>query len=174
MSTRGHVAVKEEGKYKYIYNHSDSYIDHLGIILYKHYNNAERAKALIAGGNTGSIYKNIENTANSYAEHCSRPIEQRGTVFEYRERHWKDNGNIVTWDECKAIETEDIDEVLGEEFNYIFDVEKGKWYIAYWNDKYNLRDLEEVLHSKKLLEQLFSDMYVEKYLPKFYEKCLNA
>ena len=31
MSTRGHVAIKENGKYKYIYNHHDSYIDGLGL-----------------------------------------------------------------------------------------------------------------------------------------------
>lgn len=174
MSTRGHVAIKENGKYRYIYNHSDSYIDHLGIILYKYYNNTERVKALIDGGNTGSIYKNLENTANSYTEHRSRQIDQRGTVFEYRERHWEGNDCVVTWDECKAIETEDISEVLGEEFTYIFDTEENKWYIAYYCDKYQLRDLEEILHSKELLEKLFADRYIEKYLPEFYEKCLNA
>ena len=38
MSTRGHIAIKENGKYKYIYNHHDSYIDGLGITLYKYYN----------------------------------------------------------------------------------------------------------------------------------------
>ena len=31
MSTRGHVGIKENGKYTYIYNHHDSYIDGLGI-----------------------------------------------------------------------------------------------------------------------------------------------
>lgn len=37
MSTRGRIAIKENGKYTYIYNHCDSYIDGLGIILYKFY-----------------------------------------------------------------------------------------------------------------------------------------
>lgn len=48
MSTRGHVAIKENGKYKYIYNHHDSYIDGLGITLYKYYKDANKVKELIA------------------------------------------------------------------------------------------------------------------------------
>ena len=54
------------------------------------------------------------------------------------------------------------------------DVEDNRWYFAYWNDEYKLRDLEKTLHSKELLENLFSEMYVERYLPEFYNKCLNA
>ena len=47
MSTRGHIAIKENGKYKYIYNHHDSYIDGLGITLYKYYKNVNKVKELI-------------------------------------------------------------------------------------------------------------------------------
>lgn len=176
MSTRGHVAIKENEKYRYIYNHHDSYIDGLGITLYKHYNNADTVRALIGLGNTSSIYNTIENTANSYREHLDRPLEDRGTVAYFREsKRWEDYCSYeVTWEECEALETEDVSEVLGEEFTYIFDVEENKWYMAYDDDKYQLRDLEEVIHSKELLEKLFSDMYYQEYLPKFYEKCLNA
>lgn len=176
MSTRGHVAIKENGKYKYIYNHHDSYIDGLGITLYKHYNNADAVRTLIGLGNTSSIYNTIENTANSYREHLDRPMEERGTVAYFREsKRWEDYCNYeVTWEECEALETEDVSEVLGEKFTYIFDVEENKWYMAYDDDKYQLRDLEEVLHSEELLKKLFSNMYYKEYLPKFYEKCLNA
>lgn len=176
MSTRGHVAIKEKGKYRYIYNHSDSYIEGLGITLFQHYNTAEKVRELIALGNTASIYNTIENTAESYREHLDRPAEERGTVAEYREsKRWKDLNNYeVTWEECAALETEDISNVLGQDFTYVFDVAENKWYVAYWNDKFQLRELENVLHSKDLLEKLFADMYVESYLPTFYEKCLNA
>lgn len=118
----------------------------------------------------------IENTANSYREHLDGPLEERGTVANFREsKRWKDYYNYeVIWEECEAIETEEFSEVLGEEFTYIFDVKENKWYVAYCNDKFQLRDLEEVLYSKELLEKLFSDMYYEEYLPEFYEKCLNA
>lgn len=180
MSTRGHVAIKENGKYRYIYNHNDSYIDGLGITLYKHYNNVDKVRALIELGNTSSIYNTVENTANSYTEHLDRPSEERGTVAKFREcERWEDYCHYeVSWEECKPIETENISEVLGAElgaeFTYIFDADVNKWYVAYNGDKYQLRYLEEVLHSKELLEKLFSDMYYKTYLPEFYEKCLKA
>ena len=41
-------------------------------------------------------------------------------------------------------------------------------------DGYKLRDLEKTLHSKKLLEKLFSDVYTKEYLQRFYDECLNA
>lgn len=47
MSTRGRIAIKENGKYTYIYNHCDSYIDGLGIILYKFYKDVNK----VNGGN---------------------------------------------------------------------------------------------------------------------------
>lgn len=144
MSTRGHVGIKENGKYTYIYNHHDSYIHGLGITLYQHYKDVDKVRELIAFGNTSSI----------------------GSTVEGSERCELGDG--------KPIETEYLSDVLGEDFTYIFDVEENRWYVAYWKDKYILRDLKAVLHSKTLLEKLFSEMYTEEYLPTFYEKCLNA
>lgn len=176
MATRAHIAIKENETYKYIYNHCDSHIDNLGIKLYQYYNSAEASKALVELGNTDSIYNTLENTATSYREHLDRPSEKRGTVAHFREsKKWNDFCNYeMDWEECKPIETENISEVLTEEFTYIFDVEKNKWLIAYDNDQYQIRDLEEVLHTKELLEKIFSVMYVDEYLPEFYEKCLKA
>lgn len=64
--------------------------------------------------------------------------------------------------------------IMIEEYLYIFDIKKSKWYIGYWRDNYNLRSLESVLHSKKLLEQLFSEEYTEEYMLEFHKRCLNA
>ena len=176
MSTRGHVAIKENGKYRYIYNHHDSYIDGLGITLYQHYKDANKVRELIALGNTSSIGATVEERGSrTYREHLDKPLEERGTVAAFRDiNRWEDCSEHCEWEEEKPIETEYLSDVLGEEFTYIFDVEENKWYIAYRNDKYTLRDLETVLHSKVLLEKLFSEMYIKEYLPVFYEKCLNA
>lgn len=77
MSTRGHVAIKENGKYKYIYNHHDSYIDGLGITLYKYYKNVNKVKELIALGNTSSIGSTVEEGGSkTYKEHLYKPLEQ--------------------------------------------------------------------------------------------------
>lgn len=176
MSTRSHIAIKENGKYTYIYNHDDSHIDGLGITLYQHYKNAERVKALIALGDTSSIGLTIdEGGSKSYKEHMGKPLNQRGTVSAFRDiNRWKDCSEKVTWDEVKPKEAEYLADVFGQEFTYIFDVEETRWYFAYCGDDNRLRDLEKTLHSKKLLEKLFGNMYIKDYLPEFYNKCLNA
>lgn len=176
MSTRGHVAIKENGKYTYIYNHHDSYIDDLGITLYQHYKDVDKVKELIALGNTSSIGSTVEEGGSkTYREHLDKPLEERGTVAYFRDiNRWEDCNEHCEWEDEKPIETEYLSHVLGQDFTYIFDVDENKWYVAYWNDKYILRDLEAVLHSKTLLEKLFSRMYIKEYMPQFYEKCLNA
>ncbi|WP_368249347.1 hypothetical protein [Fusicatenibacter saccharivorans] len=176
MSTRGYVAIKENGKYKYIYNHHDSYIDGLGITLYKYYKNVNKVKELIALGNTSSIGSTVEEgRSKTYKEHLDKPLEQRGTVAAFRDiNRWEDCCETTEWEDEKPLETEYLSDVLGEEFTYIFDTEDNRWYFAYWNDKYRLRDLEKTLHSKELLEKLFNEMYRKDYLPEFYNKCLNA
>ena len=136
MSTRGHVAIKENGKYKYIYNHHDSYIDGLGITLYKYYKDVNKVKELIALGNTSSIGSTVEEGGSkTYKEHLDKPLEQRGTVAAFRDiNRWKDCSEKVTWDEVKPKEAEYLADVFGQEFTYIFDVEETRWYFAYWGD----------------------------------------
>lgn len=177
MSTRSYVAIKENGKYRYIYNHHDSYIDWLGIVLFKHYKDAEKVRALIDLGNTSFIGVSIENDAESYEEHFNRSKDKIGTVSYVRESHrWKDflNGRKEDFKEHVASETNNVSDLFENDYAYIFDVDENKWYMAYWNDEYELRDLGKVLHSKKLLEKLFADSYIDSYLPEFYKKCLSA
>lgn len=175
MSTRGYIAIKENGKYKYIYNHNDSYIDGLGITLYKYYKNVNKVKKLIALGNTSSVGRTIEEGGSkSYVEHVSMPRECRGTVAMFRDiNRWKDCGN-VEWEDSKPMETKYISNLSREEYVYIFDTKDNRWYFSYSDDRYRLRDLEKTLHSKKLLEKLFSDVYTKEYLPRFYNECLNS
>lgn len=176
MSTRGYVGIREKGKYTFIYNHHDSYIDGLGITLYQNYKDVNKVRKLISLGNTSSIGATVEEGGSkTYREHLDKPLKERGTVAVFRDiNRWEDCSEHCEWEDEKPIETEYLSDVLGQNFTYIFDVEENKWYVAYWNDKYILRDLGQVLHSKKLLEKLFSGMYVKEYLPEFYDKCLNA
>ena len=69
MSTRGRIAIKENGKYTYIYNHCDSYIDGLGIILYKFYKDVNKVKGLISLGK--QELENIINTDGKAEIKCS-------------------------------------------------------------------------------------------------------
>lgn len=102
--------------------------------------------------------------SKTYKEHLDKPLEQRGTVAAFRDiNRWKDCSEKVTWDEVKPKEAEYLADVFGQEFTYIFDVEETRWYFAYWGDDNRLRDLEKTLHSKKLLEKLFGNMYIKDY-----------
>lgn len=107
MSTRGHVAIKEDGKYKYIYNHHDSYIDGLGITLYKYYKDVNKVKELIALGNTSSIGSTVEEGGSkTYKEHLDKPLEQRGTVAAFRDiNRWEDCCETTEWEDEKPLET---------------------------------------------------------------------
>ena len=108
MSTRGHVGIKENGKYRYIYNHHDSYIDGLGITLYQHYKDADKVRELIALGNTSSIGSTVEEGGSkTYREHLDKPLEERGTVSYFRDiNRWEDYSGHCEWEEEKPIETE--------------------------------------------------------------------
>lgn len=153
MSTRGHVAIKENGKYKYIYNHNDSYISELGKTLFNYYNNMNKVKELIDLGDTSHIGTTINNYAKTYRRYCEVHIPNKKyrseTVAYFRDgNRWEDyNGQKLTYEQCVARETEDINEVLQQEFVYIYDVEENKWYVARENEKYILKELETVVNS---------------------------
>ena len=113
MSTRGRIAIKENGKYTYIYNHCDSYIDGLGIILYKFYKDVNKVKGLISLGNTANVGSTVEEGGSkTYREHMSKPLEQRGTVAAFRDiNRWEDCNEITKWEEEKPVETDLLSEM---------------------------------------------------------------
>lgn len=176
MSTPCVIAIKEGEVYRSIYNHHDGYLESAGITLYRHYQDVEKIKGLIALGNISSIGPFLENTANSYNEHLHRPAEERGVVSYIREgSRWKDGcfGKIYPKEE-KAKTTKKIQNLYGLDFLYLYDAATGRWSFAYERDNYKLRDLEDTLRSRDALIGLFSRMYTEEYMERFLDKCLSA
>ena len=182
MATRGHIAIKENGKYKYIYNHWDSDIEQLGVTLFKFYKDADKVRALINLGNVSSVGETIENNASCYKEHMDLNNNHPGTVAMYREgRMWKDYDYYnpdKQWEDCKPTETEEIDELFSGKFIewiYIFDVEENKWYMAYDRENYELKDLEEMLHNEENAMRYAELINInKKYRKAFVERCLSA
>lgn len=184
MATRGRIAIKENGKYRYIYNHYDSHLDNLGVTLFKYYKDADKVRELINLGNVSSVGKTVENEASCYKEYMDS-YKNRGTVAFFREgRTWKDfdyyNPNR-DWEDCKPIEVDTLEEVLnvetilGEEFVYIFDTEKNKWYMAYDRDGFELRDLDVILHTSENVKRYAELIGVsDRYKQAFYDRCLSA
>ena len=77
MSTRGRIAIKENGKYTYIYNHCDSYIDGLGIILYKFYKDVNKVKGLISLGNTANVGPTVEEGGSkTYPQYITNALQE--------------------------------------------------------------------------------------------------
>ena len=185
MATRGRIAIKENGKYRYIYNHYDSHLDNLGVTLFKYYKNVDKVRELINLGDVSSVGKTVENTASCYKEFMDLDNDHRGTVAYFREgRTWKDfdhyNPN-EEWENCKPTEVDtleevlNVEEVLGEEFIYIFDVEKNKWYMAYNREGFELKDLDVILHTSENVKKYAELIGIsDRYKQAFYDRCLNA
>jgi hypothetical protein len=183
MSTRGTIAIKElNGEYTYIYNHHDSYLDGVGIILKQNYMNVEKVKALINLGSLSSIGVTIEENSKTYKEHLALPVQQRGTVAYFRDvNRWEDYGcSKIEWEEVKPSKTNNINEVCGNDFTYVFDTEKNQWFVAYW-ETYNNEEgakfynLNELIHNRDLLDEFLGEnYYVKEYKEQIYQKLLNA
>lgn len=176
MSTRGNIAIKENDVYTYIYNHHDSYLDGVGITLYKHYKDVEKVKQLIALGDLSSVGVTVEEGGSiSYEDSLNKPLDERGTVAYFRDgNRWESSFSYEEWEDVKPFLTYNINDVLGNDFTYIFNVEENCWYAGYWKDNYKLYKLEELLHSKELLESVFNNYYRPEYMEKFYDACLQA
>lgn len=154
MAGRGRIAIKENGKYRHIQVYYNSYIDTLGTILYEHYKNADKIRALIERGDILYIGTTVENNANSYEEHIKFKEEGNyGTISFFKEgRIWKDFEDYapyVEWINCCPREDSDIYNVCSGLFTYVFDVEENKWYMGYCGEEFELKDLDCVLNSRE-------------------------
>ena len=83
MSTRSNIAIlNEDGTVTAIYCHCDGYIENNGRILSQYYQNKERVKRLIRGGDLSSLHKEIEPTA----DHSFDKPQDDVCVYYHRDR----------------------------------------------------------------------------------------
>lgn len=145
MSTNGYVGIlTKKGDVKYIYNHYDSYLDYLGITLYQNYNTEEKAKELIARGNTSAIYPTLE-TSRFYDESpCIGDLNQ----------FLKDGCNI--------------------EWVYLFKDGQWFVGTIWNDKKENLIPLEEALNSPEIMRKWFTGIIKADCINKLIDKCLEA
>lgn len=111
MSTAS-ISVQQGDKIKTIYVHGDGDIQSLGAILIKHYNNQDRADALVSLGDASSIYASIEcPTGHSY----KHPVPGH-SVFYGRDRGESDTQACIfdSWQEFSTYEE-------WQGYNYLFD-----------------------------------------------------
>lgn len=132
MSTRSRIGMANpDGTISSIYCHFDGYIegpDGVGYKLFKHYQGAEKIKALIALGDISSLGENIEE----------------GSTEAYnRDRSEAD---------CEALPSANVEDLLkinsGQEYTYLFD---GAWRVYnHHNPKLGWRDLTVAVTTERL------------------------
>ena len=83
MSTRSYICVKQDdGSYKGVYCHWDGYLTYNGAMLLDHYNNRERADALIALGDLSLLCEKLYPDPDKphgfdYDRVCPRPRREK-------------------------------------------------------------------------------------------------
>lgn len=118
MATRSRIGyVSESGKIVSAYCHWDGYPSHNGKILLEHFNEMEKVKALVAGGDMSILAPSIEKP-NGHT--FDSPVDGH-VVYYGRDRGETDVGSREDADESEFLNN-------GEEYNYLFN--KGKWFVA--------------------------------------------
>ena len=134
MGTRSNIALQEEdGSIEMIYCHWDGYPSYTGSVLLKHYNSEEAARALIAIGDLSSLRERLapaEGESHTY----DKSVDDV-TVAYHRDRgdHWEDVEPL------KFKNMREARESSGGDYIYVFDVEKGRWFIG--DGEYGLEEL---------------------------------
>lgn len=150
MSTRSYICIEQQdGTYKGIYCHSDGYETHNGAILIDHYNNRERAEALLKLGNLSYLQPKLEPDPN-YPHNFDFDERQEGVTVAY----CRDRGE--TEQEAHPITLEDLDKDIWIEYIYVF-TKDDKWkYFENGNLKNGLKDLEQSL------KEIFNNMGIKR------------
>lgn len=163
MSTNCFIGVLDDktNKVKYIYNHWDGYIAHVGNILYLAYRDVEKVKALISLGDISSLGYNIDaprkfkdymDASNlSVAMDCH--FKTSFTISYRRDRHEKDvSAKTTTLEKFKNSSIQYV---------YLYKLKERKWYVLTDSIKHKMGDfcdLGEIIHNQK-----FYDSIGEKY-----------
>ena len=154
MSTRSTIAVRNlDGTMQKIYCHWNGYIAGNGVLLQKYYNTPEKIRELLALGNISSLNKKVNpNTPDHSFDH-----PEEGVVVAYH----RDRGEEF----CTATPDQ------MEEFNYVFNMFDGAWYVSYYTDypdteatRFLELDYVGVQTEKLLLDAILNckDQYVDK------------
>lgn len=147
MGTRSRIGIlKRDGSVTSIYCMKDSYIDGVGLCLYKYYNNIESIKNLLKYGDIDSLYTypDLESAKlNKYGE---------GKINITYHRDEKQS-----WKNCKPIHDKNLKDFFNTlisttgEYAYLYDESQKKW--MYYKDnlsnmEINLIPLEDELYKE--------------------------
>jgi hypothetical protein len=122
MSTRSNIAIynTETETAQYVHVHSDGYYSGVGATLKEHYQDVEKVKKLIAGGNISSLEKEVDIPEGVQHDFDSR--DENVTTF-----YGRDRGD--TGDEAQTINItkENLPRLRRQEYLYVYLELEEKW-----------------------------------------------
>ena len=134
MSTRSYIAKKlKDNTYKYIYCHSDGYLEHNGVILNKYYSKESEVDELLALGSISCL--------GNYPgdDDASRPDD-----VEYNKWYRRGMNQCIAYHrdmgrEFEVFTTNDINDIHGaQDYTYVWDSDTSCWYVAEGSDRFML------------------------------------
>ena len=117
MATRSNIGILKDGKIRAIYSHYDGYPSGVGKTLRDHYTDIDKIEELINLGNVSSLDKNITRPEG---HSFNNRIDGYSLFYE------RDRGD----DGQEARMYDSLDEVQYNDYTYIWDYEKGKWFFT--------------------------------------------
>ena len=142
MATRSFIAIKENGSYRAVYQHFDSYPSCLGKLLLEHYSDADKVREAISLGDASYWDENIHPPKGAIHNF---DIKYPGvSVFYCRDRN-----QDLEISEYKTVK-ELVKDVYGGmiEYLYIFDKDINKWLFT----SLRYKDIAKVFSSIKELK----------------------
>ncbi|MCD1124846.1 hypothetical protein LPW36_02145 [Jinshanibacter sp. LJY008] len=110
MATRSRINVKVGNKYHSVYCHYDGYPEHVGRILFDHYNTQGKAEGLVSYGDISCLYERFDKPEGHSFE---SPVEGC-TIYYGRDRGESNIGFKVTDEPI-------VSDFCGEDYFYIWD-----------------------------------------------------
>lgn len=161
MSTRSTIAIRNlDGTMQKIYCHWDGYIEGNGVLLQRYYNTPEKIRELLALGNISSLNKKVNPTTDTHSfDHPEADV-----VVAYH----RDRG--------EEFYTATPDQM--EEFNYVFNMFDGAWYVSYYTDYPNTEatkflNLDYVgVQTEKLLLDAILNCEIRYVKPAVKDECI--
>ena len=174
MSERSHIGIKTGTKIEFIYCHHSGSLSENGVLLNMFYKDVNKVQELISLGDISSLGYNIKspNGFSKLSDYAKNQVNclmdthiKTSFVYAYsRDKGEKDVG--------KPSKTNLKNFLLhGEEYNYLFDVDKKKWYLCYMvQGKKVVYDLNSILTNKDYFDKCVLEVGIEDDFQRIQEK----
>lgn len=152
MGTRSNIAIKNnDGTYDFVYCHWDGYLNHNGVILWKHYRDEETIRRLVDHGDISSLRKRID----PIGPHSYDDSEEDTTVFYHRDRN-------EDWDDVSSrnITAEREEDLRENAFLYLW--KDGEWWTCGGEERSLRKLLDALIDDEKSLPQIASFLKKEE------------